>query len=137
MYMEVLLSLNFFHVVIVAIVGFLFGSLWYSPLLFVRAWLVEMKMDPSAMQGMVGRALGAFLCTLLSTTVLAALVSDHRSHGLIHGAELGLLVGVGLVAARQAVNGLYSRTSLRLFLIVAGHDVGLCILQGAILARWA
>lgn len=83
-----------------------------------------------------GRLIAAFGLTLLSTTVLAALVADHRSHGPIHGAELGLLVGVGLIASRQAVNAIFSLSSLRLFLIVAGHDVVLCILQGMILATW-
>jgi hypothetical protein len=139
MYEEVLLSLSPLHVIVVAIVGFLLGAVWYSPLLFVKAWMAETKITPEIAKAAgsgPGRLISAFLLTLLSTCVLAALVADHRSHGPIHGAELGLLVGVGLVASRQAVNSIFSLSSLRLFLIVAGHDVVLCVLQGMILASW-
>jgi hypothetical protein len=131
-------NLDYFHVVVVAIVGFAFGALWYSPVLFLKAWVAEMKLAGDAEPGGGGpaRMLGAFLCTLVSTTVLAVLVVDHRSHGVVHGAELGLLVGAGLVAARQGVTGIFERRSLRLFLISAGHDVVLCVLQAAILTCW-
>jgi hypothetical protein len=138
MYMEDLLDLNYGHVVIVAIIGFALGALWYSRLLFANRWMAEMKMSAESMQGSggAGRMTGAFILTLLSTAVLAALVADHHSHGAIHGAELGALLGVGLVAARQGVSAVFDRKPVALFLIVAGHDVVLCIVQGAILAAW-
>jgi hypothetical protein len=140
MYQEVLLSLNPLHVLVVAIVGFALGAVWYSPLLFVKAWMEEMNITEESMKaagGGVGRMVSALLLTLVSTAVLAALAADHRSHGIVHGAELGVLVGGGLIASRQAVSALFSRTSLRLFLIVAGHDIVLCTVQGAILACWS
>jgi len=139
MYEEVLFNLNPVHVIVVAMVGFLLGAVWYSPLLFVKAWMAETKITPEIARASgsgAGRLISAFVLTLLSTTVLAALVADHRSHGPVHGAELGLLIGVGLIASRQAVNAVFSLSSLRRFLIVAGHDVVLCVLQGAILATW-
>lgn len=139
MYEEVLFNLNPLHVFVVAVIGFLMGALWYSPLLFIQAWMTETKITPEVAKAAgagPARMIPAFFLTLLSTVVLAALVADHRSHGPIHGAELGLLVGAGLVASRQAVNGLFQLSSLRLFLIVAGFDVVQCVIQGSILAAW-
>jgi hypothetical protein len=40
------------------------------------------------------------------------------------------------VAAREGVNGIFENRTLRHFMIVAGHDVVLLAVQGAILAVW-
>ncbi len=133
-------SLSPVAVLVVAILGFCLGAIWYSPLLFVKAWMEEMKITPESAKANSGRfpvvMAGALLCTVVSTFTLAALIAAHPSHGLLKGAELGLFVGAGLVAARSGTNSLFENRSLRHFLIVAGHDVALCVFQGAILGVW-
>jgi hypothetical protein len=138
MYIEDLLDLNYGHVVIVAIIGFALGALWYAGPIFGKLWMAQMKFTAESMKGSgtAVRMIGAFLFTLLSTAVLAVLIADHHTRGVIHGAELGILVGVGLIAARQGVSALFDRKTLLLFLIVAGHDAVLCVVQGVILASW-
>jgi len=123
----------------VSVVGFFIGFLWYAPL-FGKAWMKEMKFTPEMLQA--GRAhfplvMGStLLLTILSTVTLAILENAHHSSGLAKGAELGLFVSVGLIASRQATNAMYERRTLRHFLIVAGHDVALCTVQGALLGLW-
>jgi len=145
--LHTLLHLNFLVVVGVAVAGFLLGWLWYSPLLFVKAWIKEMKfseadlkMKPS--KGMLMMA-SALVMTFVSTAVIAVLITehqmlvkDHPSLGALGGAKVGLFVGVGLLAVRHGVNHMFQMKSLKLFLIVAGHDVVLCTLQGALLGQW-
>ena len=135
-----LASLSPFAVFVVAVVGFGIGAIWYSPLLFVKPWMQEMKITPESMKKDAGRFPvvmgGAFACTVLSTLTLATLVASHHASGPLKGAELGLLVGAGLVAARAGTNALFEGRTLRHYLIVAGHDVFLCVVQGAILAVW-
>jgi hypothetical protein len=133
-------SLNPVAVLVVAFVGFCFGAVWYSPLMFVKAWMEEMKITPETMKKGAGRFPvvlgGALICTIVSTLTLAALVAAHHSPTPLKGAELGLFVGAGLVASRAGTNALFEGRTLRHFLIVAGHDVALCVIQGAILAVW-
>jgi len=133
-------SLNPVAVLVVAFVGFCLGAVWYSPLLFVKPWMEEMKITPESMKKEAGRFPvvmgGALACTIVSTLTLASLVAAHHSAGPLKGAELGLLVGAGLVAARAGTNALFESRTLRHYLIVAGHDVLLCVVQGAILAVW-
>lgn len=142
-----LLKLNYLVVLGVAVAGFVLGSLWYSPLLFAKAWMKEMGLTPQDCQGgksKMVRMLGStFVLTFISTAVLAVLVSEHQliaqgapSLGLLGGAKVGLFVGVGLVAARECVNHLFSMKSWKLFLIVTGHDIVLCTLQGALLGQF-
>lgn len=137
--LNALTSLRPLVVLAVSVIGFALGALWYSPLLFVKAWLEEMKITPEIANAAghgKSRMAGAFACTVVSTLTLAILVAANHTSSPLKGAELGLLVGAGLVAARHAVNALFEMRSLRVYLIVAGHDVALCVILGAILAVW-
>jgi hypothetical protein len=138
--MHALTSLNPIAILVIAIATFIFGGLWFSPLLFVKAWFKEMKTTPEEMKaqskGMAKTFGPAIALTLVSTTVLATVIAAHNVSSPAKGAELGLFLGAGLVAAREGVNDVFSNRSLKLFLIVAGHDVALFTIQGAILAVW-
>jgi hypothetical protein len=127
-------------VLVVSILGFGLGSIWYAPFLFGKAWIQEMKITPESMKANSGRMpmmmTGAVLFTVLSTFTLAALLSAHHTAGALKGAELGLFVGAGLVAAREGTSALFESRTLRHFLIVAGHDVVLCTVLGAVLGVW-
>jgi hypothetical protein len=138
--MHALTSLNLIPILVVAGLGFLIGAVWYSPLLFVKAWLEEMKITPEMTKdrskGMAKAMIPAFLLTVLSTVTLATLLALCRVASPLKGAEFGLLVGMGLVAAREGTNAGFEKRTLRHYVIVAGHDVVLLVVQGAILAVW-
>jgi hypothetical protein len=127
-------------IIVVSLLGIGFGFAWYSPYLFGGAWMREMKISPESIRSGSGRAPmmmgGAFLLTVVSTFTLAALIAAHHSAGALRGAEFGLLVGAGLVAAREGTNALFESRTFRHFLIVSGHDVVLCVFQGAVLGAW-
>jgi hypothetical protein len=94
------------------------------------------KMSPARGAMMLG---GAFALTFVSTLVLSLLVTWHEqlgATGALGGLKMGLLVGLGLVAVRQGVNSIFQMKSLKLYIIVAGHDIALCALQGALLGMW-
>jgi hypothetical protein len=133
-------SLHPLKVIAVSLICFAIGGLWYSPLLFVKAWLQEMKLTPEIIKARgEGRRLvmpAAILFTIVSTYALATLVAAHNPPGALKGAELGALVGVGIVAARSAVNGIFEGRTLGHYMITTGHDVVVCVAQGAILAVW-
>ena len=138
--LHALSSLNPVAVLVVAFVGFCFGAVWYSPLMFVKPWMEEMKLTPDSMKKNAGRFPvvmgGALAGTILSTLTLATLVAANHCQAPLKGAELGLFVGAGLVASRLGVNALFEGRTLRHYLVVAGHDVALCVIQGAVLAVW-
>jgi hypothetical protein len=135
------LQLNWLAVVGTAVIGFLLGWLWYSPVLFVKPWLAEMKiteemMKASAQKGMAKQFAQGFLYTLLSTLGLAILIKAIGSPDGLKGAELGAFVGVLIVGTRMLNGGLWERRSAKLQAITVGHEVVLFALQGAILAVW-
>jgi hypothetical protein len=138
--MHAFTSLNPVAILVVSILGFLLGGVWFSKLLFVMAWLKEMKLTSEMAKAQSkgpARTMGpAILLTIVSTTALATLLAAFHVTSALRGAELGLFVGVGLVAAREGVNAIFENRTLRHYMIVAGHDVVLFTVQGAILAVW-
>src|ERR1017187_1259138 len=112
-----LASLNPVAILVVSILCFLIGGLWYSPLLFVKAWMQEMKITPESMKSQnksMAKVMGsALLLTLVSTVALATLLASRNATSPLKGAEFGFFVGAGLVAAREGTNALFESRTLR------------------------
>ena len=138
--LNALTHLNYLAVIVTAVAGFLLGWVWYSPLLFVKPWMKEMKITPGSVKSAdynMGKLFGtSFAVTLLSTVGLAALISAHGSAGALKGAELGAFLGAIVVGSRMINGGLWEQRSLKLNAINVGHEVALFALQGAILGVW-
>ena len=137
---QVIQALNCFHVFVVAAVGFLLGWLWYSPVMFNKAWVTEMQNSSQALanlKGRMGQATAvAFLFTLLSTFGLAVLIDARGTVGMVKGAEFGAFVGAVVVGSRMLNSSVWENRSARLLRINLGHEIVLFALQGALLGLW-
>ena len=138
---NIILRLDYVHVLVVAIAGFMLGWLWYS-VLFGKAWMAEMKITPEmvkedqAQGGMAGYFIKGFVFTLLGTFGLAALLVAHGTPNWKHGAALGAFIGLFGPVMRMLNGSVWEKRSVKLQLINAGHEVALYALQGAILGAW-
>ena len=134
-------QLNYVAVLVTAVVGFVLGWLWYSPLLFVRAWMAEMEISEEAMKakaakGMAGFLIKGFLYTLVSTFGLAVLIESRAPVNVVKGAGIGAFVALLLVGARMLNGAVWEQRSAKLMAIVIGYEVVLFTVQGAILGVW-
>jgi hypothetical protein len=133
--------LNYVAVLVVAVIGFLFGWLWYSPLMFARPWIAEMKMTDEMMKASMGKGMGfrlikGFIFTLVSTLGLALLIMAHGTENAPKGAVFGLIVGGAIVGARMLNSAVWENRSFKLQAITVGHELILFALQGAIFGVW-
>jgi hypothetical protein len=138
---DAIAHLNYVSVLVVAVVGFLLGWLWYSPILFAKAWLAEMKITPEQIaaekeKGMAGYLVKGFLFTLLSTFGLAVIIRSHGVPNWKHGAAVAAFIGVFVVLMRYLSNAVWEKKSCKLQAIVGLHEVVLYTVQGAILGLW-
>lgn len=136
-----ILSLDYFHVLIVALLGFALGWLWYSPVLFAKVWMKEMRLTEAMMReaaedGMARFFIQAFFFTFVSTFGLAAILNAHRPTWWGGGALVGAFIGLCIVGARLANAGIWEQRSFKLLAITIGHEVTVFAIQGAILAIW-
>jgi len=126
-------TLNFLAIGVSALSSFVLGGLWYSPLLFGKAWMKETGITEEAVKNQNGaKVFGfAFIASLIIAFNLAMFLGSTST--LKTGMFYGFLAGFGWVAMSFAINDLFEQRSFKLFAINAGyHTTGITIM-GAIL----
>lgn len=139
--MHAIAHLNYLAVIVSSIAGFMIGWVWYSPVMFSKPWMAEMKFDEATMKAAAAKGMGktlgtAFVFTAVMTWALAVLIAAHGSAGWLAGAKFGGFVGVCLLGATAAVNYQFEQRSWKLWAINVGHEVAVCVVAGAILGVW-
>ncbi|PYT93296.1 MAG: hypothetical protein DMG36_10325 [Acidobacteria bacterium] len=136
-------SLNWLAILGAAIATMILGFLWYSPLLFAKAWTREMgydlndkaKMDE--MRKSAGPAYaGSLAASLLSAFTLALILHGIRADSLHFGVMASFHIWLGFVATVQFTGALFAKQSMRLFAINTGYQLVCFLVMGAILVLW-
>lgn len=133
-------ALNYWAVLVAALSTFLVGGLWYSPLLFGKAWKAENGFTEEQLKeggGMVRIFGTTFLLSLIMATVLALYIGDHFGElALLYDIKSAIILSLGLMAANMGKHYLFERKSMRLFMIHASHDLTAMILMAVIIGLW-
>jgi hypothetical protein len=89
---------NYPAILVAALVSFVVGGAWYSPLLFAKAWMREAGLDDAALKrAKLGKVFAlAFLCSLVMAFNLSAFLGAKAT--LAFGTFAGLAAGLGWVA---------------------------------------
>jgi hypothetical protein len=130
-------DLNFVAIVVCAVIVWIIGALWYSPVLFAKPWVAivgrQMGEKPKGVYvGMIGSLLGdLFLCF-----VLAHIIHWSGVEGWMGGGHIGLLMWAGFNAAIMFPQSIYEGRPLKYFLINTGYWLVSLVIAGAILAVW-
>ncbi|WP_337843329.1 DUF1761 domain-containing protein [Rheinheimera sp.] len=116
-------------IVLAAVSSFLVGGLWYSPLLFGKAWNEENGGVPQT--GHPAKVFGvSFLFSLLAAFCFSVLVGPNP--GLYPALHMGLMVGLGFVAASFGINYQFAQRSFKLWLIDGGYHTAQFLLFGLV-----
>ncbi|MEE9374354.1 MAG: DUF1761 domain-containing protein [Saprospiraceae bacterium] len=122
--------------IIGAIAAFLLGFGWYT-FAFGKVWQAETGLSDEDANKDMARTHGlAFLMMVVLSYAVNMFINYHDvaeqtfTHGGFHGAQLALMYCVPAVA----INYLYQRKSLKLFLIDAAYIVAFMALSGAVMA---
>ena len=128
-------SINYLAVVVAALISFLIGGLWYSPVLFGKAWMQELGFTDDDTKGNMGMIFGTtFVLSLIIAFNLAAFLGPEADFAW--GLTAGALAGIGWVATALGILYLFERRSMRLFLINAGYHAVTFTLMGGLLGLW-
>lgn len=123
-----------------AVVAWLLGALWYSPLLFAKAWVRTNGYSPEKVAAMQANAaktyLGSFVAFVLIAFVLHLFLSRLGATSLRSGAGWGFHAWVGFALPIGFTANLYSDKPLAAFLIDAGYQLVYLTAMGAILGNW-
>jgi hypothetical protein len=131
-----MLDINWFAALAAAVAAFLAGSLWYSPVLFAKAWQTETGMTEADIKGApMGRTMIlAFALMLVAAIVVATFVG--RAAGWDYGVSVGMRIGLFCVAAMTGVHYLFESRSLKLWLINAGYSTIVFSILGGVIGAF-
>lgn len=129
---------NIWAVLVAALVNLVIGMVWYSRFLFTEPWLRETGISKEEIA--INPPRRAFALWAVGSLVAALALS--WLHGLIgdvsltSGVVVGVVAGVGLVAASAAGKYAFGRQSLVLYLINEGNNALGIVAMSVIIAVW-
>ncbi|HNR05945.1 MAG TPA: DUF1761 domain-containing protein [Saprospiraceae bacterium] len=131
------IQINHLAVLVAALSTFLLGGLWWSPVLFEKAWKEENRFtDEMLRQGNMAKIFGlAFVFSLIMSYNLAYFLGDPGIKAGT-GALYGFFTGFGWVSMAIFIIGLFERKSWRYMLINGGYMVVAFTIMGLILGAW-
>ena len=129
-------EINVWAVLAAGVSSMLLGGLWYSPVMFGKAWsaasgVTEAQQKSANMAKIMGTAL---LLSVIGAAVFAMFLGPRPAPAFATAA--GLSAGLCWVAGSFGINYLFEQRSMRLFLINGGYHTLQYTLIGAVLGLW-
>jgi Protein of unknown function (DUF1761) len=141
---------NYLAVLVAAIVMFVLGGLWYSPVLFVKKWMALQNRTEEQMRAEAAAAnmpllyTSAFVMALLTALVMAHLLGHFAvavdpsvmQLNTGHGAMFGFVCWLGFAAPTSYATAIFSGQPKQLWLINTTYNLVSFVIAGAILGAW-
>ena len=128
--------INYWAILVSAILAQCIGALWYSKWLFAERWQKLVKLDWKKMKPTPKPFVVAFVGTLLMAYILAQFIFYAEATTWIMGLETAAWLWIGFVLTPEVISSQFNQRPLELVLIDAGHYLAIMLVAGAILAVW-
>ncbi len=130
-------KINYLAVFVAALSTFVLGGLWYSPLLFGKAWMrVNNFSDNDVASFSKARMFGwSFIFALIMALNLSMFLAAPDTT-VTWGLAAGALTGIGWVALAIAIIGVFENRSWGYIAINGGYMILAFVVMGAILGAW-
>lgn len=123
-------------VIVVAVIIFLIGFLWYNPKVFGSLWAETLGVRMDEMECSVWHMVGGFAMALIKAWVMALLVDWTAVTSIVQGVTLGFFVWLGFIATTHFSDVLWAKKPYKTYLINVGYELLALIVMGAIFAMW-
>jgi len=135
------MKINYAAVVVSAIVYWVLGGIWYSPILFGNKFIEIMRWSPEQLARIQNEGAGwqlalAFLGSLVAAYVLAHIVRYTSGESAMDGAKTGLWLWLGFIVTTNLNTVFFEFRPLGLYLINIGYHLVGFLAMGALLAVW-
>jgi hypothetical protein len=135
------MKINYAAVAACALLYWLLGGLWYSPLLFGGKFVEIMRWSPEQIARIQAEGAGvqlalAFVGSLVTAYVLAHIVRYTNAETAGDGAKTGLWLWLGFVVTSNLNTVFFEFRPVGLYLINIGYHLVAFLAMGALLAAW-
>ena len=138
-------GLNWLAVVAAAVLGFVIGGVWYTPLLLGKVWMREAGLTEEQINsGNPAQTFGtAFVALVIMSFCLASFIHSPATASMegFHnpsqqGAFYGMLTGLGWITMAFVVNDRFEQRSWKLTAVNAGYWIVTMTAMGGVLGAW-
>ncbi len=134
-------DVNALAVLVAAVIQFAIGSLWYSNILFGKAWMRYLgidkkKLNSAQKKSMTGSYILVFVGALVLNFVLAYIVKYMTASTFEQGMVAGLMVWIGFILTSMLGMTLWEGKSYKLYLINVFYYLVSLLITGGLLASW-
>lgn len=127
------LMINWIAVLVVSIIAFFFGFLWYG-FLFMKQWSKATGVKDS--KNPVRSMFIGFIITLISVYVLAVLIVNTGSTTITGGMLIGFLIWLGCSLSSTIGPIIWENKSMSLFWIASPYELISLLIVGGVLGYW-
>lgn len=134
--MEYFQLINWLAVLAATVAAFLLGGLWFSPVMFAKAWMAAIG-KPAEELGKPAPSMAiTFVTTFIMATALALIIGRMPMMSIVGGVRFGITVGVGIVFMGMISDYAFTATSRTLLWIQGSYHVAMVVLMCVILTYW-
>jgi hypothetical protein len=137
---ELMEHVNYLAVFVAAIVVFVLGWLWYSPLLFYKPWMRAKGIDPAVAMAGAKMPAGKLVIELLRCLVLAYVIAHFVAligiTSWMIAAHFGLLLWIGFPVIILTGSVLWENVPVKVAVIHAGDWLVKLLVIPIILSVW-
>ena len=130
-------TINYFAVLAAAVSTFVLGGLWFSPLLFGKAWMRANNFTEAEVQTFSkARMFGWSIVFSLVMAINLAMFLAGPGTSATWGMTAGVLTGLGWVAMAIAIIAVFENRSWRYIAINGGYMTIAFTVMGLIIGAW-
>ncbi len=131
------IPINYWAVLVAAVIRMAAGFVWYSPALFLKPWQALTGVTPETMRAGLGKAMVVdVIASLLMAFCLANIIGASGITDWGNGAGSGFWIWLGFMATLMVSLWGYENRPLKLIAINLGNNLIALVLMGALLAVW-
>ena len=143
------ITLNYWAILVAALVSFVIGGFWYSPLFMGKPWMKLMGIEHKSkqeMEAMRKKAMPAYVGSLVGSLLMAYVLAHFVEYmrlldyegdaNAFMGVMTGFWIWLGFIAPVMFTAVLFANKPVKLWLIDTGYQLASMLAMGAILAAW-
>ena len=109
------------------------GSLYYSPVMFMKAWIAAMGKTPEELGNPVKALINAAVMNLIAGLGINIVMVMHGVTSIAGAAANAVFIWVVFCLSTELLHDRYNGMSVRLSLINAGNTLGAYVVMGVII----
>jgi hypothetical protein len=132
------MHINYFAVIVAAILNMVVGAIWYGPMLFAKQWMTVNNINPEDMKDVNPAPMYAqsIVVTVVSYFVLAIAMNITGTATIPSGMSVAFWLWLGFIAPVQYTANLFSSKKVTAFFIDTGYQLITMLIAGGLIAVW-